>query len=207
MEKEWKDKWEERYSKPEFAYGTAPNVYFKSKIDKLPPGKILLPADGEGRNSVYAAMLGWDASVFDISREGQRKALELADEQGVQIDYIVGGLEAVHYEEGAFDVIALIYAHFPANIKSHYHKSLDKYLKKGGTIIFEAFSKKHLEYQARNERVGGPRDIESLFSIEEIRSDFANYDFEELTETEVELNEGSFHKGTGCVIRFVARKR
>ena len=77
MEKEWKDKWDERYSKPEFAYGTAPNVYFKSKIDKLPPGKILLPADGEGRNSVYAAMLGWDASVFDISREGQRKALEL----------------------------------------------------------------------------------------------------------------------------------
>ena len=207
MEKEWKDKWDERYSKPEFAYGTAPNVYFKSKIDQLPPGNILLPADGEGRNSVYAAMLGWDASVFDISREGQRKALELADEQGVQIDYIVGGLEAVHYEEGAFDVIALIYAHFPANIKSHYHKALDKYLVKGGTIIFEAFSKKHLEYQARNERVGGPRDIESLFSIEEIRSDFANYDFEELTETEVELNEGSFHKGTGCVIRFVARKR
>lgn len=207
MEKEWKDKWDERYSQPGFAYGTAPNVYFKSKIDKLPPGKILLPADGEGRNSVYAAMLGWDASVFDISREGQRKALELADKQGVQIDYIVGDLEAVHYDEGAFDVIALIYAHFPANIKSHYHKALDKYLKKGGTLIFEAFSKKHLAYQGRNEKVGGPRDIESLFSIDEIRSDFANYDFEELIESEVELNEGSFHNGIGCVIRFVGRKR
>lgn len=207
MEQQWKNKWDDRYSKPEFAYGTTPNEYFKSKIDGLVAGKILLPADGEGRNSVYAATLGWDVHVFDISSEGQKKALKLADQNKVKIDYIIGDLQAVDYEEGEFDAIALIYAHFPANIKSAYHKALDKYLKKGGTIIFEAFSKKQLEYQARNEKVGGPRDIESLFSIEEIRSDFRNYDFEELIETEVELNEGSHHNGTGCVIRFTARKR
>jgi len=96
---------------------------------------------------------------------------------------------------------------FPATIKSQYHKSLDSYLKSGGIIIFEAFSKKHINYVTVNEKVGGPKDIDSLFSIEEIKSDFPNYEFLELEEKEIELNEGLFHNGTGSVIRFVGRKK
>jgi hypothetical protein len=74
-------------------------------------------------------------------------------------------------------------------------------------IIFEAFSKKHLGYVTRNPNVGGPKDIESLFSIEEIKNDFKNYKVIELKETEIELNEGVYHKGLGSVTRFVGRKK
>jgi hypothetical protein len=80
-------------------------------------------------------------------------------------------------------------------------------LRKGGRIIFEAFSKSHINYLAKNEKVGGPKDLESLFSEDEIRADFDNYDFLELKETEVNLNEGLFHNGKGSVIRFVGRKK
>lgn len=83
---------------------------------------------------------------------------------------------------------------------------MDKLLRKGGILIFEAFSKKHLEYVTKNDKVGGPRDIESLFSIEEIKADFSNYEVLELLEKEIVLNEGLFHNGTGSVIRFVGRK-
>lgn len=203
----WLEKWDERYSTETFAYGTEPNNYLKEQLNKLNPGKILFPADGEGRNSVYAAVKGWEASAFDISSGGQKKALQLAQDNRVTIDYQVGELSALNYEKGQFDVIALIYAHFPAEIKSSIHKTLDQYLRKGGIIIFEAFSKNHLDYIARNEKVGGPKDIGSLFSIEEIRSDFPNYDILELAETEIELNEGIFHNGTGSVIRFSGRKQ
>ncbi|CAM3108586.1 SAM-dependent methyltransferase [Chryseobacterium flavum] len=203
----WLEKWDERYSTETFAYGTEPNNYLKEQLNKLNPGKILFPADGEGRNSVYAAVKGWKASAFDISSGGQKKALQLAQNNLVTIDYQVGELHALNYEKEQFDVIALIYAHFPAEIKSSIHKTLDQYLRKGGTIIFEAFSKNHLDYLARNEKVGGPKDIGSLFSIEEIRSDFPNYDILELAETETELNEGIFHNGTGSVIRFSGRKQ
>ena len=103
--------------------------------------------------------------------------------------------------------MALIYAHFPTDIKSSYHKALDKYLRKGGIVIFEAFSKKHLDYIARNENVGGPKEFAMLFSIEEIKADFANYEIIELEEKEIELKEGSFHNGTGSVIRFTGRKK
>ena len=57
-----------------------------------------------------------------------------------------------------------------------------------------------------NENVGGPKDIESLFSIEEIKSDFPNYKIMELVEQDIELNEGLYHNGTGSVIRFVGQK-
>jgi 2-polyprenyl-3-methyl-5-hydroxy-6-metoxy-1,4-benzoquinol methylase len=207
MNDTWTDRWNERYSKNEFAYGEAPNNYLKEQLEKLNVGAILFPAEGEGRNAVFAATLGWKVSAFDISIEGKRKAMQLAAANNVSIDYQVGELQTLNYHNEQFDAIALIYAHFPAAIKSSYHKALDKYLKKDGVIIFEAFSKKHIDYISKNENVGGPKDIPSLFSIDEIRSDFANYDFKELAETEIELNEGLYHNGQSSVIRFVGQKK
>jgi len=202
----WLDRWNDRYSSEEFAYGTEPNNYLKEQLEKLQPGSILFPAEGEGRNAVFAAKSGWKTSAFDISEEGKNKALQLAKSNGVKIDYQVGELETLDFHTEQFDVIALIYAHFPADMKSFMHKVLDQYLRKGGLIIFEAFSKNHLEYVLKNEKVGGPKDIGSLFSIDEIKADFPDYEVIELEEKEIELNEGVFHNGTGSVIRFTARK-
>jgi SAM-dependent methyltransferase len=207
MNESWVDRWNDRYSKAEFAYGEQPNNYLKEQLEKLPAGTILFPAEGEGRNAVFAAKLGWTVSAFDISVEGKNKALRLAKANNVTIDYQVGELQTLHYHSEQFDAMALIYAHFLADVKSQYHKTLDQYLRKGGVVIFEAFSKRHLDYIARNEKVGGPKDIETLFSIKEIRSDFANYDIIELEEKEIELSEGLFHNGLGSVIRFVGRKK
>ncbi|MGZ5247717.1 MAG: class I SAM-dependent methyltransferase [Flavitalea sp.] len=203
----WTERWNERYSKKEYAYGEEPNSYLKTQLEKFSAGKILFPAEGEGRNAVFAARLGWTVSAFDISSEGRKKAVQLAEKNKVTIEYNVGSLESMKYEDGQFDAIALIFAHFPAAIKSGYHKTLNRYLRKGGIIIFEAFSKKHVEYQVKNERAGGPKDLASLFSIEEILSDFPDYEILELAELEVELNEGPLHSGLGSVIRFTGRKK
>jgi 2-polyprenyl-3-methyl-5-hydroxy-6-metoxy-1,4-benzoquinol methylase len=205
-ENPWLDRWNDRYSSEEFAYGTEPNNYLKEQLEKLEPGTILFPAEGEGRNAVFAATKGWEVFAFDISNEGKNKALQLADHQNVAIDYQVGELQTLNFQAEQFDAISLIYAHFPADIKSPIHRMLDQYLRKGGIIIFEAFSKSHLDYIAKNEKVGGPKDIGSLFSTDEIKADFPNYEIIQLEETEIELNEGLFHNGTGSVIRFVGRK-
>lgn len=207
MTNSWTERWNDRYSNKEFAYGEQPNNYLKEQLEKLNPGTILFPAEGEGRNAVFAAKSGWTVSAFDISAEGKNKALKLAEDNNVTIDYQVGELESHNYHSEQFDAIALIYAHFPAEIKSSIHKALDQYLRKDGIVIFEAFSKKHLDYLAKNDKVGGPKDIESLFSIEEIQDDFPNYEIIELEEREIELNEGLFHNGKGSVIRFIGRKK
>ena len=207
MNEAWVNRWNDRYSTDEFAYGEEPNHYLKEQLEKLATGAILFPAEGEGRNAVFAAKSGWKVSAFDISAEGKNKALQLAAANGVTIDYQVGELQDLNYSDAQFDAIALIYAHFPAEIKSAIHQTLDRYLRKGGLIIFEAFSKNHLEYLAKNEKVGGPKELDMLFSIDEIKSDFANYEIIALEEKEIELNEGLFHNGQGSVIRFVGRKK
>ncbi len=207
MQNSWTDRWNERYSQADYAYGTQPNQFLQQQLEKLTPGSILFPAEGEGRNAVFAAQLGWRVSAFDISTEGKTKALQLAQSNQVTIDYQVGELQNLDYASGQFDVITLIYAHFPAAIKSAYHQTLNGFLRKGGVVIFEAFSKKHLDCIAQNPKVGGPKELDMLFSIEEIQTDFANYEFLELQEIEIELNEGIYHNGTGSVIRFIGRKK
>jgi len=64
------DFWDIRYSDSEYAYGTEPNAYFKRFIDMHSPGKILLPGEGEGRNTVYAALNGWEVDAVDLSQAG-----------------------------------------------------------------------------------------------------------------------------------------
>jgi SAM-dependent methyltransferase len=207
MKDTWLEKWNDRYSNDEYAFGKLPNGYLKEQLEKLDGGTILFAAEGEGRNAVFAARLGWTVSAFDISVEGKRKALQLAKNDNVTIDYQVGELQTLNYVNEQFTVIALIYAHFPPDIKSKYHKLLDNYLQKNGIIIFEGFSKSHIDYRLKDEKIGGPTDVESLFSIEELKSYFENYEIIELVEKEIELNEGLYHNGKGSVIRFVGRKK
>jgi SAM-dependent methyltransferase len=207
MNKEWLDRWNERFSKDEYAYGEQPNNFLKEQLEKLKPGTILFAAEGEGRNAVFAALKGWTVSAFDISHEGKNKALRLAEKNKVTLDYQIGELHSLHFKPGQFDALALIYAHFPPKIKSQYHRILDKYLRAGGLVIFEAFSKKHLDYLARNPNVGGPTDIAMLFSMDELKSDFPDYEIILLEEKEIVLDEGAFHQGTGSVIRFVGKKK
>lgn len=198
--------WNERYQAEEFAYGIEPNVFFKEQIDLLEPGKALFVAEGEGRNAVYAGKTGWKSSAFDISIEGKKKADRLAEKSGIQLDYRVGALPELGFEAATFDLIVFIYSHIGPEIRSEYHQLLTKLLKPGGRIIVEGFAKKHLEYRAKNPAVGGPPVEPFLFSLEEFQRDFSDFNWNLAEETEVELREGLFHRGTGWVLRMVGEK-
>lgn len=201
-----KDFWNERYSDSAYVYGKQPNTFLKESLKLFSPGKILFPAEGEGRNAVYSAKQGWDVSAFDISEEGRKKAINLAKEQQVKITYEIKDFLEISYPTSYFDVIALIYAHFPDEIRLEYFRKFDKILKPDGVIIFEAFSESHLEYQKLNPSVGGPKDPKMLFSLQELKDYFPDYHFKQLEEQEVSLNEGKFHIGRGSVIRCIAHK-
>ncbi len=193
--------WNESYAEKIFAYGIAPNEFYKEQLAKLPKGKILFAAEGEGRNAVYAAQQGFEVFAFDSSSEGKNKAETLALENKVSIHYEVKGLEEVHHPENSFDVIVLVYAHFPYETRKKYHKKLVSFLKPNGTIIFEAFGKEQLNFQS-----GGPKQLDMLFSEEEIRNEFPGLNFSYLATVETTLNEGPYHQGKGNVVRFIGQK-
>jgi len=203
-----KEMWNERYSAKEYAYGTTPNDFFKYGLEKYKPqGRILLAAEGEGRNAVYAAMKDMDVYAFDISEEGKKKAEQLANKNLVSISYEVGDFLEMTYSDNHFDAAALIYAHFPPNILSVYHQKIGSLIKPGGLVILEGFSKNNLPLRIANPKVGGPDNIEMLFSVQSIQNDFTNFEVLEFEEAEVNLNEGLYHIGKAKVIRFIGRKK
>ena len=199
-------KWDERYKEQEFAYGKEPNVFFKEQLPAFPPGTILMPADGEGRNGVHAASLGWKVTSFDLSVEGRSKALQLAKEKGVTLEYIVADMEQLYFEKATFYAIGLIYAHVDAEKKALFHRKINDWLKPGGVLILEAFSKAHLHFNERDPKVGGPKEIGMLYDKAEILADFKNYGILLLAEEVIVLQEGKYHSGEGSVIRFVGKK-
>ncbi|MDA3866964.1 MAG: methyltransferase domain-containing protein [Salinivirgaceae bacterium] len=198
--------WNERYSESQYAYGEQPNSWFREQINKIEPGKILLPGDGEGRNGVYAAVKGWTVESFDLSHSGKAKALQLAQQHGVQINYSVGNLAHLHYSENYFDVLALLYTHFQPGMRTIFHQKLANYLKPGGLVLIEGFSKNQIRRVSEKGAGGGPNNIDMLYSVEELRSDFSSFDIRLSREICVHLNEGAYHKGESDVVRFVAVK-
>lgn len=198
-----KEMWDERYSRVEYAYGEEPNLFFKTCLDQLPaPGRILLPAEGEGRNAVYAARQGWKVDAFDISDAGREKALRLAARHGVHIEYQVADYETVWIDAGAYDAVALIFAHIHESKRRSAHQRLASALAAGGQLILEAYSKEQLSYGT-----GGPPAEALLYAVDDVREDFAELEVLQLEKTEAEIHEGRYHHGLASVIRLLAIRK
>jgi|AntRauTorcE11897_2_1112592.scaffolds.fasta_scaffold05808_4 hypothetical protein len=193
--------WNDRYSNQEFVYGKQPNAFFKAQLDQLEPGILLLPAEGEGRNGVYAARNGWQADAFDMSENGRKKALALADQYNVSINYQISDCQNVQIKSEQYDVIALIYAHIDESMRRKIHRKLIHGLKPGGTLILEAFSKKQLENDS-----GGPRDQAMLYSLEDLKIDFKALNMTTGMQRDRQISEGNHHQGIANIIRIVAQK-
>jgi len=195
------NQWDERYARQEYIYGTEPNKFLKEQLCLLKPGRILFPAEGEGRNAVFAASLGWETDAFDQSIEGHNKAIQLATQKGVSINYFIQPLNEWNPEPAQYDCIALIFVHLPEGLRQLVHHAASKALKPGGTLLLKAFTIKQL---ARSS--GGPKTAELLFTKEQIASDFKNLLFTEVTETQTTLDEGPLHQGLADVIQLTALK-
>ncbi len=201
-----KDFWDHRYQEEEYAYSTKPNEYLKQVLPKYTPGTILFPADGEGRNSVYAATLGWEAYAFDISIEGERKAQKLASDKHTVIHYQLSALHQSQFPENHYEAIALIYSHFPFSVRQEMYQWIHSSLCSKGVLIIEAFSVRNLEYQTINPYIGGPSDPDMLYTVNELITAFSGFDIIHAEECEVKLHEGKYHNGFGSVVRFEATK-
>lgn len=193
--------WNERYSQTDYVYGEAPNKFFASVIENLCPGKMILPCEGEGRNAVYAAGKGWSVNAFDSSEAGKNKALQLAFKKKVVIDYVIEDAALIHFTENSADVVAFIYAHFPASVRKPIHQKAIQWLKPGGRIIIEAFTPLQLKNNS-----GGPKDLAMLYTEEILKEDFNGMQISLLQTMQTTLCEGKYHQGIADIIQFTGVK-
>jgi hypothetical protein len=195
------DIWDDRYSSREYIYGKKPNEFFKQELTKLTPGKLLLPAEGEGRNAVFALLSGWEVIAFDKSKIAKKKAERLAKANQVVLDYRTFGFENCKFEKESFTAIALIYAHIHQIERRQIHQKLLEFLAPGGTLILEAFSQAQIHNNS-----GGPSSPEMLYIAEELKVDFLEMKTLHCWEESVKLSEGKNHKGLANVIRLIGTK-
>lgn len=193
-----KEAWDKRYSSSEYIYGITPNNFLCEQLKSIKPGKILFPGDGEGRNSVFAARLGWEVHAFDYSESGKTKSIQLANKNNVSINYQINSAEKFKTNI-KFDIVSIIYLHLPSEERKQFHKRIKTFLSPTGKIILECFSKSQI-----NNNSGGPKNLDLLYSLEDIKNDFSGYNIELLDEVDAILNEGLLHQGTARVIRLIA---
>ena len=197
-----KEMWNQRYAGEEYAYGTLPNQFFKEKLEGLHPGKLLLPAEGEGQNAVFAASLGWQVKAVDFSEQAKVKALKLAELNNVHLDYSVGDITTLDFGEEVFDAAAIIYAHLAPELRKMVHQRIICSIKPGGYLILEAFNTKQI-----NNSSGGPKSVDMLYTIPLLKEDFKELDLFLLEEDTIWLDQGSFHQGEAAIIRLFGRKK
>jgi SAM-dependent methyltransferase len=197
-----KDFWNARYALQDFVYGKDPNRELETFLRSIPPGKILFPAEGEGRNAAFAASLGWTVFAFDQSEEAKKKADRLAKEKSVSIQYNVHGFENMDYKDEEFDCIALVFTHLPTDLRQSSFSKLIQFLKPGGILFLLGFSKNQL-----GKKSGGPQDLDLLFSLDQLKDDFRTMEFHSGREFTTILEEGEFHQGEASLLELIASKK
>ena len=194
--------WDKNFLAPGYKYGTAPNAFLVDQAHRIPSnGVVLVPGDGEGRNSVWLARQGHSVTAMDASSVGLQKAQALATEQGVALQTVLGDLADWQPEVGRFDAVVLTYVHLPEAIRQAAHRRLAKALRPGGWLLLESFHPGQLSRSS-----GGPKDATMLYVPETLTSDFAGLLEQEMAwDGETFLSEGPGHQGLAHVTRWIGR--
>ena len=193
--------WNKRYSSKKYAYGTRANDFLVSMVDRLPTGKVLCLAEGEGRNAVWMAEQGNTVTAVDSSDIGLQKAHRLAAARGVEITTVHADLAEYDIGTQQWDVIISIFVHLPAELRQDVHRRCVKGLRNQGVILLEAYTPRQLDY-----KTGGPPVADVMMDKESLSSELSGLKFLHLQECVREIHEGEFHNGSGAVVQALAMK-
>lgn len=195
--------WDQNYSaSAEFKYGEQPNAFLVAQAARLPSGaRILLPGDGEGRNSVWLAEQGHTVFSVDGSAVGLARAQDLARRRGVSVHTTHADLAQWQPEPASFDAVVCIYLHLPPALRTPVHRKLVQALRPGGLLLLEAFHPDQLPLTS-----GGPKDAAMLYTLEKLRADFDGLHELLAEETDTVLDEGPGHQGPAKVTRWIGRR-
>jgi cyclopropane fatty-acyl-phospholipid synthase-like methyltransferase len=198
-----RETWDARFSSDEYIFGTEPNVWLAQHADLFKPGmRVLAVADGEGRNSVWMAQQGLQVDAFDISPVGIAKAKKLAEQQGVEVNFSIHGVEDYPWTTGDYDAVVAIFIQFAdPDTRATLFKRMKSALKPDGLILLQGYTPKQLEY-----KTGGPPNLSHLYTEELLQDAFGDLDVSELTSYEQVLTEGTQHHGQSALIGLVARR-
>jgi hypothetical protein len=193
--------WDERYAEPGFAYGDEPNDFLRAMAPRLPVGRTLCLAEGQGRNAVFLAGLGHKVTMVDWSVRGLERATMLAATRGVQVTTVQADLADYVIAPATWQCIVAIFAHFPPALRAAIHCAAANGLVPGGMFVLEAYTPDQPALGT-----GGPRDPDMLMTTDGLRGECRGLLFEYLAEQRRPVVEGPYHTGEAAVVQMLAVK-
>lgn len=193
-----KSMWDDEYNTNEYMYGKEPNDFLKDNYSAIPKGKVLLIAEGEGRNAVFLAKLGYQVTAVDISSVGLEKASKLATESGVEIKTVCEDLQTFDLGNKKWEGVISISCHLPPDLRKDLSKRIESALKPNGVFFMEGYTPEQLKYKS-----GGPPIAEMMTSRKTLIEEFPNLQFSHLKELVREVVEGVNHFGLAAVVQAI----
>ena len=197
------ERWETRFTAPEYWFGKAPNAFLKSHAHLLKRGQTALAfADGEGRNGVFLAEQGLDVLSIDFSPNAIAKAKALAKERGVKLRVEQADIFTWSWPPAAFDVVVGIFFQFaPPELRGKLFDNIKKTLKPGGLLLIQGYRPEQVDY-----KTGGPPQRENMYTRKLLKDAFKDFSSLDIKEHDSVVEEGAGHKGMSALIDLVARK-
>lgn len=193
--------WNSRYDSPDYIFGTSPNDFLNANCSAIHNGgTVLCIGEGEGRNAVHLAKLGFQVTAMDASSVGLAKAKALAELNHVSIQTIVADLSNFDFGISTWDCIVSIFCHLPPDLRKSVHSRVQPALKPNGLFLLEAYNPEQLRF-----KTGGPSDPSMLYSRSMLQDDFADLKILSCNELEREIQEGSAHNGHSAVVQYIGQ--
>lgn len=195
------EKW---YEGDDYYWGVEPGGFLNELIELSASSKdkkVLDIGCGEGKDAVCMAQKGYDVTAFDLTENGIRKTIALADKRGVKLNAYVDDINTFETDE-QFDIIystGTVQYLFDENKKEFFDK-LEKITKPGGIVYINVFvEKSFLELPPDWDKE------EKMWRSGELFTYFADWKVERIDEMIFEDNSGGiphYH----CMDTIICRK-
>ncbi len=158
-----REDWNARYAQKDLLWTAEPNRLFAAEVAGHEPGRALDVACGEGRNAVWLAERGWQVTAVDFSDVALGKGARLAESRGVEVDWVVADVLEYAPEQGAFDLVVMLYLQLP-------HEELVRALRRAADAVAPGGALFVLGHDTTNleNGYGGPKDVSVLFTPEDV---------------------------------------
>jgi SAM-dependent methyltransferase len=159
--------WNERYRAADLVWGTEPNRFVAEALaDRVPVGRALDLACGEGRNALWLAQRGWQVTAVDLSDVAIERARKLAAAEKLEVDWVCADLASYEPDPEAFALVVISYLQVPKDARRSVLSRAASALAPGGGLFMIGHARRNL-----TEGVGGPRDPAVLWDPDEIRAE------------------------------------
>ena len=124
--------WEKRWEEGDYRGRSEPSSLVAAWADRLPKGRALDLACGNGRNALYLAERGFDVDALDIAGAALRLTQDAARERGLAVNTIQVDLDEYLLPAQTYDLITTTFY-----MNRNLVPSLKEALKPGGFALHE----------------------------------------------------------------------